>query len=227
MKKTLSFLIWLLMAPMAANAGTFTHPIEYEVGWFLEDGSPTTADDPNRLRKVAKTFGYTDNRVDKWEVSKGNLTDGASIPWYVRWVVGGKFEPEFARPSALHDHYVTYDHRVRPAWNTHRMFYDALLDENVEAVRAKAMYLAVVTFGASWTTLQVGQPCDLFKNCVKSADEDYNFVEYFPGAEYSQERQAKLQALIEEIDAGTTVQDLDKIAIEARRSLKLPLGDEG
>lgn len=212
----------------ASFSGEFTGPLVYDDAWYLDDGSFTYATHPKRMKKVKVGFGYTDNSALNWEVTAGQLTDGASIPWYVRWLIGDKFLPEFARPSAVHDHYVTDAHRVRPARATHRMFRDALEDEHVKDWKVRAMYTAVAVFGPSWTDKEIvtGQECELFDDCVRSSEDDYASVDYIVAIEPTEAQRAELEALLAEFKAADDVSfaEMERAAIELRQRLDIPLG---
>ena len=217
-----------LAAVSAVSAGEFTGQLEYEDGWFTESGSPTSEDDPDRVKMVKTGFGYTDNTALNWEVTRGELTDGASIPAIFRWLIGDKFLPEFARPSALHDHYVTSENRLRSALATHRMFRDALQDEKVEMWKVRAMYAAVVVFGPTWTdedsAALEGQACALFNDCVRSADDSYGSVNYVEAVEPTEEQRAELTALLDDFPDGGSLKDLEIAAVALREKLNIPTG---
>lgn len=99
-----------------------------------------------------------------WEAMAGLVTDGASIPGVFRPFIGEPFNEKFIKAAIVHDHYC--DRHVRSWRKTHRVFYDALLDQGVTVAKAKTMYLAVLVGGPKWIKLIASNKCG--KNCVNA-----------------------------------------------------------
>jgi hypothetical protein len=57
-------------------------------------------------------------------VPRGYTTDGASIPWIFRMVIGEPFHPRFQAAALLHDYLYTYTYGTRT--DADRMLYDFL-----------------------------------------------------------------------------------------------------
>ncbi|RWN27582.1 DUF1353 domain-containing protein [Mesorhizobium sp.] len=121
-----------------------------------------------RYCKLGQEFGYVDPLGIGWQARKGLQTDGASIPPWARPLVGGAFEPAFIKAAIIHDHYC--DRRVRPWRQTHRVFYNALLESGVESGKAGIMYFAVLVGGPKWAKLVKGKPCPVGQNCINALE---------------------------------------------------------
>lgn len=107
---------------------------------------------------------FTDNARVVWEAKAGLKTDGASIPPFFQQLVGKPFNESFIKAAVIHDHYC--DRRVRPWRQTHRVFYEGLIDQGVPKVNAKIMYFAVYLGGPKWVELIPGKNCG--KNCINA-----------------------------------------------------------
>ena len=107
---------------------------------------------------------FTDKAKVVWEAKADLATDGASIPKVFQPMVGQPFEQAFIKAAIVHDHYC--DRHVRPWRETHRMFYEALIDQGVEKGKAKLMYYAVYLGGPRWQELIPGNKCT--GNCINS-----------------------------------------------------------
>ncbi len=82
------------------------------------------------------------------------MTDGASIPGWAQPIIGGAWETEFIRAAVIHDWYCI--RTVRKRSETHRMFYDALIESKVDRRKALIMYYAVVVGSHMWIDLIEG-----------------------------------------------------------------------
>lgn len=107
---------------------------------------------------------FTDSAKVDWEAKAGLVTDGASIPTFFQPFVGQPFEDSFIKAAVIHDHYC--DRHVRPWRQTHRVFYEGLLDQGVPKAKAKVMYFAVYLGGPKWVELIPGNKC--VGNCINN-----------------------------------------------------------
>ena len=107
---------------------------------------------------------YTDSAKVDWEAEAGLETDGASIPNFSQPFVGQPFEDSFIRAAVIHDHYCK--RHVRPWRQTHRVFYEGLIDQGVSKAKAKVMYFAVYLGGPKWVELIPGNKC--YGNCINN-----------------------------------------------------------
>lgn len=97
---------------------------------------------------VLESYGFTDSKSVHWEVPKGALVDGASIPRSLWSIVGSPFDGRYAAASTLHDYFSTS--RTRTKADTDRMFYEALLASGVPNQTASIMYYGTRMGGPSW-----------------------------------------------------------------------------
>lgn len=107
---------------------------------------------------------FTDSSKIVWEASAGLQTDGASIPAIFQTIVGKPFTQSFIKAAVVHDHYC--DRHVRPWRQTHKVFYEALIDQGVSKMKAKVMYFAVYLGGPKWVKLMPGKVCG--NNCINT-----------------------------------------------------------
>ena len=105
--------------------------------------------------------GKTVWQADKWEDGnlESGLTNGASIPIWAQPIIGKPYDESYLKAAVIHDHYCYEENRVRSWRDTHRMFYDALIDLNLNKTKAKIMYYAVYWGGPKWVKLAPGQNC--------------------------------------------------------------------
>jgi hypothetical protein len=109
------------------------------------------------LCELKLDFRYKDPNGVEWVTKAGDKTDGASIPPWAQPFVGQPFDKLFLKAAVIHDHYC--DRHVRPWRQTHRVFFDALLETGVDLAKAKLMYYAVYLAGPKWVELIPGKPC--------------------------------------------------------------------
>lgn len=105
----------------------------------------------DRLMRLEEDFTYIDDNDIQWTASKGNITDGASIPRAFWSIMGGPLAGKYRRAAVIHDVYCK--NQDRPYQMVHRMFYEAMLADGVGKITAKTMYLAVKTFGPRWSSI--------------------------------------------------------------------------
>lgn len=132
---------------------------------------------------------FVDRNKVVWKAGKGDVTDGASIPPLLQGVVGGPWEEAFLPAAVMHDHYCVEERRVRGWRTTARMFYEAMIVNHTDVVKAKTMYYAVYAFGPHWGELKAGTPCG--QNCVFNSKTGISFVP----ANYSMSHQGELGAV--------------------------------
>lgn len=116
--------------------------------------------------RLVYDFGYYDPGGIGWQAKAGDITDGASIPTLAQPFIGGPWDKSFIRAAVLHDHYC--DRTVRERTQTHRMFYDALIESGVSRVKAGVMYYAVLVGSHMWVKLMEGEPCSGMKICIRN-----------------------------------------------------------
>lgn len=99
--------------------------------------------------QLSEKFTYVDPIGVEWEVPKGAVVDGASIPRVLWSIVGSPFTGQYRDASIIHDYYC--ETKDRPWRSTHRVFYDAMVRSGTSPKRAQLMYFAVYRFGPRWT----------------------------------------------------------------------------
>jgi hypothetical protein len=106
-------------------------------------------------------------QTSQWEDGNGEsgTTDGASVPSWAQGIIGDPYDDSYLKAAIVHDHYCYEENRVRSWRDTHRMFYDALVDLGVNELKAKVMYFAVYWRGPKWVDVVPGENCGL--KCIK------------------------------------------------------------
>ena len=124
--------------------------------------------------KLGSELTYTSSRnrlvwkTNAWssDEAQSGTTDGASIPKWARPIIGEPYEGAYLKASIIHDHYCYKENHVRSWRDTHRMYYDAMLDSGVDSNKAKVMYFAVYLAGPKWVKLVKGENCGT--NCIQN-----------------------------------------------------------
>ena len=101
-----------------------------------------------RKMEVVKDFGFEDDMKRKWQVPKGWVIDGASIPKALWTFFGAPYSGKYREASVIHDYFC--DVKRRPWKQVHRVFNDAIRASGVSKLKSKIMYLAVYRFGPRW-----------------------------------------------------------------------------
>lgn len=155
LRSTFAVVTLLAISGAALAGGKFSGELK-----FTQKGCETTGQ-----CTLASKFGYTDSDGLGWEAAAGDKTDGASIPEDLKPYFGNSFDADLIRAAVIHDHYC--DRRVRRWYNTHWVFYDALLASGVSEGRAELMLLGILIGGPKWIWLIRGKPCSTGHNCVQ------------------------------------------------------------
>ena len=61
--------------------------------------------DDGRQMELMESFGFTDPSGQNWEVPKGAIVDGASIPKILWSIVGSPYTGQYRKASVIHDYY--------------------------------------------------------------------------------------------------------------------------
>lgn len=104
--------------------------------------------DNERDMTLLEPFQYIDPRGKTWEAPSGAIINGASIPPIFWQIIGPPFVGNYRRASVLHDYHCEI--RTEPWRDVHQMFLEASLASGVEIIKAKLMYLAIMTGGPRW-----------------------------------------------------------------------------
>jgi len=110
----------------------------------------------NTLVVASKHFAFYDDDGLAWEAKPGDKTDGASIPWLFKPIVGRSFQTPYLSAAVLHDIYCKS--KVRTWQATDEMFYEAMITNGVNFVKAGAMWSAVYSFGPHWPKPKEASP---------------------------------------------------------------------
>lgn len=100
------------------------------------------------LYEVMENFSYKDKKGIVWTTTKGYKTNGASIPRLLWPVIGDPYGGGYIKSAVIHDQ--ACDEKKRTWQDTHRVFFDAMLEEGVSPTRAYIMYAAVYRYGPKW-----------------------------------------------------------------------------
>lgn len=98
--------------------------------------------------EVMQDFSFIDKDGHKWTTRKGYKTDGASIPRLLWSVIGDPYGGGYIKSAVIHDQ--ACDDRDRTWQETHRVFFDAMIEEGVNPTKAYIMYAAVYNYGPRW-----------------------------------------------------------------------------
>ena len=109
--------------------------IKYLTGLYIK-----LADD-NEHFLLTKSFEIIDSRNVKWVAPQGFKTDGASIPKWLRPVIGDPFKGKTLEAAIIHDSGCQY--QTQSQKDTHRIFRELCEDNGVPFWRAWVMWLAV------------------------------------------------------------------------------------
>ena len=122
----------------------------YNYGVFVGDAILKYNDDSSNMTLQENlTFIENDNGHSIiWVAKKGEITDGASIP-RIFWIYpGSPFTGLYRRAAIIHDSYCKS--KSRSCQSIHKMFYNAMMADGVNSVKAWIMYQAVKIGGPKW-----------------------------------------------------------------------------
>jgi hypothetical protein len=155
--------IMAIMAPQCACALELPDPLPCASCFIGTLSLSPNPQDPSTQILNDDLYFVDGNRL-VWKAGKGDTTDGASIPLLFQPIIGGPWERHYLPAAVMHDHYCDDQHRVRSWRHTDRMFYEAMVANDTDAIKAKLMYYAVYVFGPHWDQLATGVPCG--PNCT-------------------------------------------------------------
>jgi len=104
-------------------------------------------EDEERNMVLVEPISFTSTN-QLWTVPAGAVFNGASIPQILWSIMGSPFVGKYRRAAVFHDYYCTI--KNRPYKDVHKMFYEAMLCDEVNAGKALAMYYGVLEFGPKW-----------------------------------------------------------------------------
>ena len=161
LKRLAVWLLAMVSAVSPASAGFFG-----DVSFKLNPADPS-----GKTKLLGQNFAFIDPKGVGWEAREGDPTDGASIPKIFWPLVGDNWTYEYLKAAVIHDHYCK--RHVRPWRQTHRVFYDALVESGVPRSRAAVLYYAVFVGGPRWNEQIRGRPCSLVPGttCVQDVQD--------------------------------------------------------
>ena len=118
----------------------------------------------NGRRMLTKDFTFVHKAV-VYNIPKGFIWDGASIPKGFRWLIGKPFSKEFSEASLIHDwNYTTHKFSRLEA---DELLYEYLIHNKTPKWKAQIMLSAVRQFGsAAW------------RNTMEDLDDIDNLIDY-------------------------------------------------
>jgi hypothetical protein len=87
------------------------------------------------------------HKANIYRIPNGFVWDGASIPCYVRWVIGKPFDRHFIEASLIHDW--CYTVHLFSRMESDDLLYEYLIHNKTPESKAKIMYEAVRLVGLS------------------------------------------------------------------------------
>lgn len=96
---------------------------------------------------LLKGFSFVDSNGKSWNVPKGFVFTGASVP-RIAWSAVAPTGPSVGA-FVLYEYMVT--HRSAPSSDVSQVFYQALLAEGVPLAQARVLYVAVQTFAPTFS----------------------------------------------------------------------------
>src|SRR5580704_17195673 len=141
-----SFLVALLLVFVGATA-VIGQAVPTAKGQFY--GKLILVPQPDgRNMLVQDRYGYEDWEHKTLYAEPGFLSDGASIPRAAWSLVGGPWDGRYRNAAVIHDlGCVSHEY---PWQDTHRLFYEAMIDSGVSPSLAYTMYYAVLLGGPRW-----------------------------------------------------------------------------
>jgi Protein of unknown function (DUF1353) len=117
-------------------------------GHFDGDLVLTPVPGDGRRMKLKENFSYTDWQGHTLEAKAGFISDGATIPRPVWSLVGGPWDGVYRSAAVVHD--VGCESHKYTWRDTHRLFFEAMLDSGVSRPLALTMYWGVLVGGPRW-----------------------------------------------------------------------------
>lgn len=202
---------WLLSSLVLITALVTPAPAEF-IGKF--ELGPSGCEESG-LCTLTYDFKYRDPDGIEWQANAENKTDGASIPQWAQPFIGRPFDRSYIKAAVIHDHYCV--RQVRSWRQTHRVFYDALLELGVGENKAMLMYYAVYLGGPKWVELIPGHNCGT--NCLNSFKGGEKRMQTRP-AEYDRtdfhDELKEVQLLLDSSASGIRLSDLEERARRKR-----------
>ena len=109
--------------------------------------------DPDKYTvETLDSFGFKDSTGLVWEVPKGKIFDGSSIPRAFWNIAGSPLTGNYVPGAILHQYYSHL--RTHSPEQVNKMFYESLLKSGLTDAQAKTFYTAVEEFGPKWIKVE-------------------------------------------------------------------------
>jgi Protein of unknown function (DUF1353) len=93
-------------------------------------------------------FAFIDSNSVTWDAHKGDIIGGAHIPAIFKPLMGTSYETPYLGAAVLHD---VWCRSMKRTWqSTDAMFYEAMVTNGLNIVKAYSMWSAVYFFGPHW-----------------------------------------------------------------------------
>lgn len=136
-----------VIASLAFKKGSFQGPLDVRFMSVMSgDGYAV------EMVQLLKSFSYRDSNGVEWEVPKGFLSDGASIPVELWIVVGGPYSGPYRDAAVIHDYFC---YTKKRKWeDAHNVFLEAALNRGTPEWKAQYMYAGILFKGPRWPAPQ-------------------------------------------------------------------------
>ena len=104
--------------------------------------------DDRKFMVLDSDFSFIDSTDLMWTARKGDEVNGANIPKIFKPIIGTSYQNPYLPAAVIHDVYCKS--RVRSWKDTARMFYEAMVTNGVNFIKAWVMYSAVYVGGPHW-----------------------------------------------------------------------------
>ncbi len=112
--------------------------------------------DNSEFMVLKSDFTFIDASGQRWLAPQGTKTDGASIPTVFLSFFGNPYHPDYRAAAIVHDAFCQEVNKTgasfqKRKWReTHQMFYEALVESNVDSLTAQLMFAGVWLGGPRW-----------------------------------------------------------------------------
>jgi len=193
MATSVSFILFACIGAEAQNVGHFEGNVQVE--WMRS----TIGKD--RDMKLLNNFSFVDGNGKRWDVPKGAVINGASIPRGFWTFVGPPFVGKYREASVVHDYFC--ETKSQPWKDVHRIFYYASLAGGVSKIKARVMYGAVYAGGPRWGSdrSNCSSQCHGTTAWVPSIDDD-NMAEIVKWIEDTNPSLERIEVKVDKLISG-------------------------
>jgi hypothetical protein len=149
---------WTIIKTIACSVALITVVIYFAIPYIIRPitykGARFSGDPEGKLQpdgrniELLKPFSFLDSSNRLWEVPKGYVSNGASIPQLFWSIIGGPWDGRYRNPAIVHDYYC--DHRIETWEDTHKMLYEGCMCAGLPEADSKRIFAAVYLGGPRW-----------------------------------------------------------------------------